>query len=138
MRINPYLSFNGDCREAFTFYAITLGGQIESLMTWGESPEPMPLTDADKPRVMHASLRIGQDQIMGADNTAQCPYKPLEGTQVVLNIDEPAEAERVFKALADRGQVRMPLEETFWAKRFGMVHDRFGVPWMINCMKPMP
>ncbi len=138
MRINPYLTFNGRCREAFAFYATTLGGQIESLMTWGDSPQPMSLSEADKPNVMHASLRIGQDQIMGCDMTTQMPYKPLEGTQVVLNIDEPSEAERVFNALADRGQVRMPLTETFWAKRFGMVQDRFGVPWMINCVKPLP
>jgi len=133
-RITPYLSFDGRCREAFTFYAELLRGSIEMMMTHGESPmaDQVPADWRDK--IMHARLVIGGMELMGADSPPQ--YRtPKQGFSVSLGVEPAAEAERVFTALAEGGTVKMPLQPTFWAERFGMVIDRFGTPWMINCEK---
>lgn len=137
MKITPYLSFDGCCAEAFGFYADLLGGKIGIMMTFKDAPEPM---CADVPgwadKVMHAELTIGDHVLMGSDPPPAW-RRDMQGISISLQIDDVAEAERAFGSLAEGGTVTMPLEETFWAKRFGMVTDRFGTPWMINCDKPM-
>jgi PhnB protein len=135
MKLNPYLSFNDECKAAFTFYEQCFGGKIDSMMTYGDSPmaEQTPPEKLDK--IMHVSLIVGDTVLMGSDAPPQMFEKP-QGFSVSLVFDDPVEAERIFNALAEHGIVQMPIQETFWAARFGMVVDRFGTPWMINCNLP--
>jgi PhnB protein len=135
MQINPYLSFNGTCDAAFKFYETVLGGKILMKMTYGESPMAAQTAPADKDKIMHVRLAVGDMLLMGADAPPQF-YEPMKGIVVSLGIEAPAEAERVFAALSENGTVRMPIQETFWAQRFGMLTDQFGTPWMVNCEKP--
>ena len=132
MKLNPYLMFNGQCETAFKFYEQCLGGKIEAMMTYGESP----MADQTSPellnKIMHVQLTVGDQELMGADSTPEYSEEP-KGFSVSLNIDNVAETERIFRTLAENGTVRMPLEKTFWAERFGMLVDQFGTPWMINC-----
>ena len=134
MQMTPYLTFNGQCEAAFRFYEERLGAKITCMMTYGETPaaEHSPPDMQDK--VIHARLTLGDDVLMGSD-APQGRYEETRGFSVALGIDEPAEAERVFHALAEGGSVCMPIEETFWATRFGMLVDKFGIPWMVNCEK---
>jgi PhnB protein len=136
MQSNPYLSFNGDCQTAFEFYEQCLGGKIIEKMSYGESPMAEQTPPEQRDRIMHITLNVGNIVIMGADAPPQMFEKP-QGFSVNLQFDNIAEAERVFNALAEKGTVRMPIQETFWAKRFGMAIDRFGTPWMINCNLPV-
>jgi len=136
MQLNPYLSFNGQCEEAFRFYERSLGGKIIAMVTYKDTPMAEQ-TPADwRGKIAHARLQLGNQLLMGSDGMVNCYEKP-QGFTVAINIDDPAEAERVFHALAEGGTTRMPIQETFWARRFGMTTDRFGTPWMINCEKPM-
>lgn len=132
MQINPYLVFNGNCEAAFNYYAKVFGGKIEMMMTHEGTPAEGQVPAAWLKKIMHARLAVGERVLMGSDAPPE-HYEPMKGFSVTLGIDTPAEAERIFKALADNGTVRMPLEKTFWAERFGMVTDQFGTPWMINC-----
>ena len=134
MRLNPHLSYNGQCGEAFRFYERSLGGKIVLMMTYGDSPLASQTPPAWHDRVIHATLSLGDDVLTGADAFPDRYRKP-RGFSVLLNIGAPAEAERIFATLAENGAVQMPLQETFWAQRFGMLTDRFGIPWMINCGK---
>lgn len=130
MKIEPYLTFDGNCREAFEMYAKTLGGKIEGIFTYGDTPGNQ--DQANKDRIMHARLTVGDAVILGSD--APPPYfSQPQGFSVSVDVDSPAEAERIFKALGEGGQINMPIEKTFWAERFGMLVDRFGTPWMVNC-----
>jgi PhnB protein len=135
MRINPHRSFNGQCREAFKFYEKHLGGKITLMMTWGESPIGTRASPDQSDKILHASLTVGQDVLAGAD-APPGHFRQPQGFAVTLDIAEAAEADRVFAALAEGGTVQMPMQETFWALRFGMLIDRFGTPWMINCGRP--
>ena len=135
MKLNPYLSFNGQCEAAFKLYEQALGGKIVAMMTFRGSPMEEQAGPEWGDKIIHARLLVGDSVLMGSDSTPQC-YEPMKGVSVTLNIDDPAEAERVFHALAEGGTVGMPIGETFWALRFGMLVDRFGTPWMINCEKP--
>ncbi|MBW4619004.1 MAG: VOC family protein [Cyanosarcina radialis HA8281-LM2] len=132
MQVNPYLMFDGQCEAAFKFYEQCLGGKIEAMMTYKESPmaEETPLESRD--RIMHASLNVGEQVLMGSDEPSDRMETP-QGFYVSLHFKDPVEAERIFYALTEKGTVKMPLQETFWAARFGMLVDRFGTPWMINC-----
>jgi PhnB protein len=136
MKLNTYLSFNDECEAAFKFYEQCLGGKIDSMMTYGDSPmaDQTPPEKLDK--IMHASLIVGDSVLMGSDAPPQFFEKP-QGFSVSLVFDDAVEAERIFNALAENGTVQMPIQETFWAARFGMVVDRFGIPWMINCDLPV-
>ena len=132
--MQPYLLFNDQCEAAFKFYEQCLGGKIEAMITNGNSPmaDKIPAERHDK--ILHARLVVGDQVLMGSD----CPpehYEKPQGFSVSLNIDTPTEAERIFRSLAENGGVRMPLQQTFWAARFGMLVDQFGIPWMINCEK---
>lgn len=140
MRLNPYLIFDGQCEAAFKFYQQHLGGTLQAMIRFADAPKgddgqpgcgPMPANFMD--RIMHACLVIDGQMLMASDTGPQFPYDGIKGCSVSLNVDSIAEAERIFAALSDNGTVQMPLGTTFWAARFGMCTDRFGVPWMINC-----
>lgn len=135
MRLNPYLSFAGDCAEAFAFYAQCFGGKISFTMHYGDSPMAAQAPPDYHDKIMHTRLEIDGTTLMGSDAPPDRYTRPA-GTMVCLSFTEPADADRVFAALAESGQISMPIQETFWARRFGMVTDRFGIPWMINCEKP--
>ncbi|HWU26333.1 MAG TPA: VOC family protein [Rhizomicrobium sp.] len=136
MRINPYLNFNGNCAEAFECYAKILGGKNLRVMTFKDSPMAKDMPANEKNMVMHASFTAGDSTIMGSDAPGGRYNKP-QGYAVSINVDTPEEADRIFAALSQGGNVGMPIAETFWAKRFGMVTDKFGTHWMVNCEKPM-
>jgi PhnB protein len=136
MQLNPYLSFNGQCEKAFKHYQSVLGGQIVATMTYGETPMADQTPPEWRGKIAHTRMTVGGTLLMGSDSPPD-RWEPMKGITVTLTIDEPAEAERVFHALAAGGTVTMPIQETFWARRFGMLTDRFGTPWMVNCEKPM-
>ncbi|MBW4597287.1 MAG: VOC family protein [Brasilonema angustatum HA4187-MV1] len=134
MKINSYLMFNGNCEAAFKFYEQCLGGKIVMMLPHSEAPsaENVPAQCHDK--IMHACLDLGDRLLMGSD----CPpgyFETPQGFYVQISVDDPVKAERVFYALAENGKVKMPFEQTFWAFRFGMLVDQFGIPWMVNCEK---
>lgn len=127
-----YLLFDGNCREAFEFYADLLGGDIVMSLTGGESPVKDELPAGMNDKIMHICLNIGNWLLMGSD----CPpdrYEKPQGSHVQISIDDPVQAEETFSKLAEGGTIQMPFAQTFWAEKFGMVVDRFGTPWMINC-----
>ena len=137
MKINPYLNFNGNCAEAFDLYAKVLRGKDLNVMTFGQMPPGAgQISESEKKMVAHARFTVGGDTIMGSDAPGERYNKP-QGYAVNISVDTPEEADRIFAALADGGNVGMPIVETFWAKRFGMVTDRFGTHWMVNCEKAM-
>ena len=131
-QMNPYLSFKGECEAAFKFYERCLGGQVGALFRYGGTPlaGQVPADWSDK--IMHGSLIVGDQVLMGAD-VAPDRYEEPKGFSMSLHIKSTVDAERTFHELAGHGRVVMPLEKTFWAARFGMVVDRFGIPWLINC-----
>jgi PhnB protein len=131
MQFIPYLDFDGQCREAFDFYARVFQGQVTMRMTYGESPMAKEMPPETHGRVMHSQLESGSAVLMGADGPQNSPNKGC----VNIAVDTPAEAERIYAALIEGGSVQMPLQETFWAQRFGMLTDRYGKGWMVNCMK---
>lgn len=135
MQLNPYLNFDGQCREAFTAYERILGGKIEMMQTHGESPMPDHVSPEARDRILHVRLAVGDAVLLGSDTPPGEPPNP-QGFALSLSIDTPAEAERIFNGLSDGGKVDMPLQETFWAQRFGMLVDKFGIPWMVNCDRP--
>lgn len=135
MKLNPYLNFPGNCEEAFKTYAKVLGGEIVAMLTYGEMPGDHPIPDEMRKKIAHARLIVG-DQVLMASDAGPERFKPMQGVSVTLNIPEPAEAERVYNALIEGGSAIMPLEETFWARKFGVLVDRFGTQWMVNCEKP--
>jgi len=132
MQLNPYLNFKGHCEEAFKSYEKSLKGNIEFLMRNGESPMADKTPPDQKNNVLHATLRFGDQVIMGADAPPEFYEKP-QGFSISITVKEVQEAERIFNELSAGGSVRMPLQKTFWAQRFGMFTDRFDIPWMINC-----
>lgn len=134
MRIDPYLYFDGSCAEAFKTYAALLGGE-PMLMPYGDAP-PCPGSDAAAPeRIMHANLAIGDQFLMASDVPPGTPLPATPHAFVNLGVDSDADAERIFAALSDGGEVRAPMTETFFAHRFGMVVDRFGTGWMVTRSK---
>jgi len=130
--MNPYVAFRGQCREAFAEYADCLGGHVETLVTFGQSPLVDETPAGRHDLVLHARLRVGNWVLMGGDMADDC-YEAPRGFSVHIAVDDPARAATAFDRLADGGTVRMPFAETFWAERFGMLVDRFGIPWIINC-----
>ena len=130
--LQPYLFFGGRCEEALEFYRKNLGAEIIMLSRFKEAPERMPgLPDCFDDKIMHASVRIGQNTWMASDG--QCEGNPMfEGFSLSLTVPNESEAERLFAALSEGGLVTMPLEKTFWTSKFGMVQDRFGVSWMVS------
>lgn len=132
MQLNPYLFFDGKCEAAFKFYEQTLGAKIEAMMPYEGSPAAEQVPAEARKRILHAMLRIG-DQVLMASDEAPGKYEAPRGFYVSINLQDPSEAERVFAALSKGGNITLPIAKTFWADRFGMVVDQFGIPWMINC-----
>ncbi len=134
MRLMAHLHYNGNCREAFETYAKLFGGEIVFAMTYGQMPGASQADAATPDRIAHARVDFGGQFLLGTDPPPE-RYAAPQGFNVMAMIDDPKEAERVFNSLAERGTVIMPFQQTFWAYRFGMCNDRFGIPWMINCEK---
>lgn len=132
MRMNPYLSFRGDCEAAFKFYEEALGGKLGEVFRYGGTPMAGDVPADWHDKIMHGSVTIGDQVLMGAD-VAPAQYQTPQGLSLSLHVKDTADAERIFQRMAEAGTVVMPLEQTFWAARFGMLVDRFGIPWMINC-----
>ena len=130
--MNLHLSFNGQCEAAFKFYEQCLGGKITFMMRHEGTPIADQVPADWRNKILHATLNVGGDRLQGADSPPDRYQKP-QGFSVKLDLQDVAEAERIFQALAENGTVQMPLQKTFWAARFGMLVDQFGVPWMINC-----
>jgi PhnB protein len=136
MQLNPYLLFNGQCEAAFKFYAKCLGAKIEAMMTHEGTPAACQVPSEWVKKIMHARLSVGGTLLMASDAPPGRYEKP-QGFSVSLLVKSADEAERVFKALSDNGTITMPMTETFWATRFGMLVDQFGIAWMVNCEKAM-
>ena len=135
MTMNTYVNFAGTCAEAFRFYEKHLGGTIGMMMTHGQAPDQTQVKPEWKDAVLHARLSVGDTELMGADiPTAE----PMRSAYLSLGVDSDSEAERIFAALSDGGQVFMPMQETFFATRFAQLRDRFGINWMIIHERPMP
>ena len=132
MQISPYLSFKGDCEAAFKFYEQCLGGRLGAIFRYAGTSlaDQVPADWQDK--VMHGSVTVGEQVLMGGD-VAPDRYEAPKGFTLSIQIKSTADAERIFHELANGGGVVLPLEKTFWAERFGMLVDRFGIPWQINC-----
>jgi PhnB protein len=135
MQINPYVTFNGQCEAAFKFYAEVLGGKVDFMMTWGEMPGADQFPAAMHKLIMHSTLTVGDQTLMGADAPPDRYHQP-KGVNVSIHIKDKTEGERIFSALAENGEVTMPYQQTFWSSGFGMCVDRFGIPWMVNCDQP--
>ena len=134
--MEAYLSFNGNAAEALAFYAKNLGGKILFSMTFGESPMGKDTPDSHKGKIMHATLEARGKQLMASDLPPGMPFDGYKGFSLSVQAKDVKEGEQLFKALSEGGKVTFPIGETFWAKRWGMLEDRYGKPWMVNCMKP--
>jgi PhnB protein len=132
--VQPYLFFNGNCEQAVEFYRKALGAEVEMMMRYKDSPEP-PQPGMVPPgfenKIMHTSFRIGDTTVMASDGCST-EKTSFDGFSLSLSVPNEAEADRAFQALAEGGQVRMPLSKTFWSPRFGMLEDRFGIGWMVS------
>jgi PhnB protein len=135
MQLNPYLYFNGDCEAAFKFYERCLGGKIEAMMQHDGTPAAEQVPAEWRKKILHARLSLGNGEVLMASDAPPQHYAKPNGFSVSLQIKDPQQADRVFHALAENGTVRMPIQQTFWAERFGMLVDQFGIPWMVNCEK---
>ena len=132
-QLDPYLTFNGTCAQAMQFYAATLGGKIEMMMTHAQSPIADQTPPAAADRIMHARLNLGNRTIMASDSMVGMPYHGMHGFSLSLSYPTAAEGHTVFDQLAAGGTIHMPFQKTFWAEGFGMLVDKFGTPWMVNC-----
>lgn len=133
MRLDTYLFFDGNCREAFEFYAQTLGGTVTAMSSYGEGPAKEHTDPEYHDHIMHACVEFDGRRVMGTDSTPGHPYQGILGAHLVVSVDEPTRARELFELLSKGGKIEMPIDETFWARAFGITIDRFGVPWMINC-----
>ena len=132
MKLNPYLLFDGSCEAAFRRYEEVLGGRIEAMLTYEGTPAAGRVPSHWQDKILHARLTIGDEVLMGSDAPPD-RHETMKGFSVTLSVAHTKDAERIFHALAENSTVRMPMGETFWALRFGMLVDRLGTPWMINC-----
>jgi PhnB protein len=129
--VQPYLFFGGRCDEALEFYRVALGAEVLMLSRFKDSPEPDMVQPGMEEKIMHASFRIGKTMLMASDGRCEGGAK-FEGFSLSITVPNETEADRVFTALSEGGQVTMPLERTFWSPKFGMLTDRFGVGWMVS------
>ena len=136
MKLHPQISlgFNGQCEAAFRFYEQNLNGTVTYMLKWGDSPMAAEAPPGYASKIAHATLKVGELGIAGSDVPPD-RYEAPQGFQILLNMDDPFAAERIFQAFAQDGKVLVPLAETFWAARFGVVVDRFGIAWSINAEK---
>lgn len=133
MKLSFHLSFKGQCEEAFRFYERSLGGKVLGMLTYGDSPMAGQVSPQLRDKIVHASMTIGDAVLAGADSSPE-DYQQPQGFSVLLSVDNPADAERIFHALAENGAVRMPLQKTFWSPAFAVLTDQFGIPWEISCL----
>jgi PhnB protein len=134
MHVQPYLFFHGRCEEAVEFYRKALGAEAIELLRYSDSPEPPPpgmLPPGYERKIMHGTFRLGDTTVMVSDGN-QATAAAFQGFALTITVPAEKDADRLFGALADGGQVGMPLGKTFWSPRFGMVTDRFGIQWMVN------
>jgi PhnB protein len=132
MNIIPHLNFNGQCKDAFDFYAKLLDGEVKFSMTWGEMPGGAEQFPPETHKlIMHTTLEVDGHLLMGADSPPD-RYTEPKGMTVSIGVKDKAKGERIFNALSEGGKVNMPFEQTFWSQGFGMCVDRFGIPWMVN------
>ncbi len=129
MKLNPYLFFQGQCKAAIEFYVQVLGAKVLMMMDHSQAPPEHVAPGVSKDWIMHARIEFKGQILMASDG----PSEPMTGSSLSLMVDTPEEAEQLFAALSEGGSVQMPLAQTFWAVRFGMLTDKFGIPWMINC-----
>ena len=132
MKLNPHVSFSGQCEAAFRFYEHCLGGKIVTMLTYGDSPMAGQVPPEFHEKIVHATLTLGTNVLYGTDVLPE-QYQPPSGFHLTIGLDDPEQAERIFQALSENGTVQMPLQKTFWAVRFGVLVDQFGVSWEINC-----
>jgi PhnB protein len=132
MKLNPHLSFGGQCQEAFQFYERCLGGKILTMVSYGDSPMAEQVPAEFRGKILHATLTAGDNVLYGADVVPD-QFQTPRGFHLTLGTQDPLEAEHVFRELAANGTVQMPLQKTFWAVLFGVLVDRFGISWEINC-----
>ena len=135
MRLNTFLNFGGNCEAAFRFYEQHLNGSITMMMRRAESPAPSETWSGWEQSVQYAIMNIGETELMGSD-VPPARFQPMRSVYLSLTVADSAEAERVWSLLADGGQVFMPMQETFYATRFGQLRDKFGISWMIMALKP--
>jgi PhnB protein len=137
--IHPYLTFDGNCREAMTFYEKSLGGELH-VMPFSQAPGDFPgaQSEAAKDRVMHARLQKGSTVIMASDTMPGMPFQTGNNFSISIGCESQEETDRIFAALSEGGKVTMPLQDTFWGAYFGMLTDRFGTQWMLDYEKPRP
>lgn len=132
MQIVAYLNFKGDCEAAFKQYEKILGGQIEAMLPYAGTPVAEFVDAGWRDKIMHARMKVGDNLLMATDAPPD-RYQAPQGISISLQFNDVTETERVFKALAEGGQITMPLDQPFWSRRFGALVDRFGIPWMLNC-----
>jgi PhnB protein len=137
MKLHTYLNYGGNCEEAFRFYEKNLGGKITMMMRYADQPNPQNAPPGTEKFILYANMEIGGTQLMGSDVPPE-RFQPMRSVYLSLAVDSSEEAERIFKLLNEGGEVFMPMAETFFAFRFGMLRDRFGTSWMILHDKPMP
>ena len=136
MKVQTYITFGGRCEEALAFYKTTIGAEVTALMRWKESPDPaMQPAAGFEEKIMHANFRIGETQLMADDGPGEGAAE-FKGMRLAIEAADDAEAQRVFTALGHGGNISMPLMKTFWTTSFGMLTDKFGVPWMVNVAAP--
>jgi PhnB protein len=138
MQVNPYLYFKGNCEEALGFYERALGAKV--LVKMKHSEAPVDTTNGDPAwadKILHARMEVGGTAVMASDTPPQHYHEPA-GFSLSVSTKDPAEADQIFAALSEGGTVSMPIQETFWAQRFGRLKDKYGTNWMVNCEKPMP
>jgi PhnB protein len=132
--LNPYLNFNGEAEQAIKLYEKALGAKADNVMRWRDMPDAKVATEHQN-RVMHAVLHVGGGDLMVSDTLPDRPVEPGDNAHINLSFDDVTEMKRKFDALADGGEVTMPLQDTFWGAKFGMLTDAFGVQWMFNCQQ---
>jgi len=137
MKLHTYLNYGGNCAEAFRFYEKHLGGKITMMMTHGDQPGPNDVPPDWKKAILHARMTIGETDIMASDVPPE-RFQPMRSVYLSLALDSTDEAERIYALLSDGGEIFMPIQENFFAFRFGMLRDRFGTSWMILHQRPMP
>jgi PhnB protein len=137
MKLHTYLNYGGNCEEAFRFYEKNLGGTITMMMRYADQPDPQNAPPGTEKFILYANMEIGETQLMGSDVPPE-RFQPMRSVYLSLAVDSSEEAERIFKLLNEGGEVFMPMAETFFAFRFGMLRDRFGTSWMILHQKPRP
>lgn len=131
MQVQAYLSFEGRCEEALEFYKKSAGAEVTTLMRWSDSPDPqMKAPPGYEKKIMHAAFKIGETELMADDGMGPGTAE-FKGVTLALSASSDAETQRLFDALSQGGSVQMPLAKTFWTSSFGMLRDRFGVPWMV-------